>query len=170
MANMFQGEMDPEIAALLGSSSSASHPAPAPAPAPDYSALFNESLDSGNKPKEAELNLNAEGFPAITKRFENAPHPAFADPNFYKTALSGEGDIAQRVHNILQKYVGAKDPKDRGVYRQQVTMAFWDFMAGIARKATGKLPDAKRFLLRFFILHPTFLTPEHRDFFAKMVT
>jgi hypothetical protein len=163
MANMFQGEMDPEIAALLGTETSA--------PArPDYSTLFNEPLEfDSEKPGEAELDLNAEGFPEITKRFEDTPNPVFADPNYYKAVLSGEGDSAQRVHTILQKYVGTKDPKDRSVYRQQVTTAFWDFLANIARKAPGKLPDNKKFLLRFFILHPTFLTPEHRDFFAKIV-
>jgi hypothetical protein len=163
MANMFQGEMDPEIAALLG----ADTPAPAP---PDYSALFNEPLElDDEKPGEAELDLNAESFPEITKRFEDTPNPVFADPNYYKAVLSGEGDGAQRVHTILQKYVAAKDPKDRSVYRQQVTTAFWDFLLNVARKSPGKLPENKKFLLRFFMLHPTFLTPEHRDFFAKIV-
>ncbi|MDR2471696.1 MAG: hypothetical protein LBD09_06270 [Treponema sp.] len=164
---MFQGDMDPEIAALLGADTS---PSPPPA-APDYSALFNEplELDEKDKPQEAELDLNAEGFPEVTKRFESAPNPVFADPNYYKAALSGEGDIAQRVHTILQKYVGTKDPKDRSVYRQQVSTAFWDLMGGVARKATGKLPDYKKYLLRFFVLHPTFLNPDQRDFFAKLV-
>jgi len=162
---MFQGEMDPEIAALLGAGTST-----ASAPPPDYSTLFNEPLELDDKKSaESEVDLNAEGFPEITKRFETAPNPTLADPNFYKAALSGEGDGAQRVHNILQKYVGTKDPKDRGVYRQQATTAFWDFMGHIARKAPGTLPDTKKLLLRFFILHPTFLTPEHRDFFAKLV-
>ena len=164
MANMFQGEMDPEIAALLGADTPATPSAP-----PDYSTLFNEKIGDDDKPGEAELDLNAEGFPEITKRLENKPNPALADPNFYKAALSGEGDIAQRVHNILQKYVGTKDPKDRGVYRQQVTTAFWDFMANVARKAPGKLPDCKKYLLRFFILHPTFINPEQRDLFSKIV-
>jgi len=165
MANMFQGEMDPEIAALLGADTS-----PAPSPAPDYSALFHETLDPDDKkPEDAALDLNAEGFPEITKPFETVPNPALADPNYYKAALSGEGDKAQRVHNILQKFVGTKDPKDKGVYRQQVTTAFWDFMAEVARKAPGKLPDHKKYLLRFFILHPTFISPENRDFFSKIV-
>jgi hypothetical protein len=163
MANMFQGEMDPEIAALLGTNTSA-----APA-APDYSSLFNEPLELDDKPKEAELNLNAETFPEVTKRFEKTPNPVFSDPNYYKAALSSEGDAAQRVHTILQKYIGAKDPKDRSVYRQQVTTAYWDFLANVARKAPGKLPDYKKYLLRFNILHPTFLTPEHRELFARLV-
>jgi hypothetical protein len=166
---MFQGEMDPEIAALLGGGTSDSSAAPTDT-APSYSTLFDEPLElDEDKPSEAELDLNAEGFPEITKRYEDKPSPAFSDPNFYKIALSGEGDIAQRVHNIIQKYVGTKDPKDKGVYRQQATTAFWDFMAIVARKAPGKMIDAKKFLLRFFMLHPTFLTQEHRDFFAKLL-
>ncbi|MDR2551855.1 MAG: hypothetical protein LBD31_01620 [Treponema sp.] len=164
---MFQGEMDPEIAALLGTDDSAG----SPEAVLDYDALVNETPE-GEEAKSAEaeeLDLGAEGFPEITKRFESAPNPAFSDPNYYKGALSGEGDIAQRIHNILQKYVGAKDPKDKGVFRQQVTTAYWDFLANVARKAPGKLPDHKKYLLRFNILHPTFLTPEQRDFFAKLV-
>ena len=162
---MFQGEMDPEIAALLGADTT-----PAPSRAPDYSALFNEPFELDDKKvEEAELDLNAESFPPITKFSEKTANPTLEDPNFYKAALSGEGDRAQRVHTILQKYVGTKDPKDRGVYRQQVTTAFWDFMSDIARKSSGKLPDHKKYLLRFFILHPTFLSPENRDFFSRIV-
>jgi len=163
---MFQGEMDPEIAALLGADTSVS---PAAAAVPDYASLFNEPPKKDDKPEEAELDLGASGFPEITKRFETTPNPVFTDPNYYKTALSGEGEKAQRVHNIVQKYVATKDPKDKGVYRQQAATAFWDFMAEVARKAPGKLPDCKKYLLRFFILHPTFLTAEQRDFFAKLV-
>jgi hypothetical protein len=161
---MFQGDMDPEIAALLGTDTRA------PSAAPDYSALFNEPLEIDNEgAKEPEIDLNSEGFPEITRRFEDAPNPVFSDPAYYKTALSGEGDSAQRVHTILQKFVATKDPKDRGVYRQQVTTAYWDFLAHVARKAPGKLPDVKKMLLRFNILHPTFLEPKDRDFFARIV-
>jgi hypothetical protein len=164
MGNMFQGEMDPEIAALLGGDS-------APAAVSDrVPPPFDDPFDvDDEKSEEAEIDLTVGSFPEVTKRFESAPSPAFSDPNFYKGALSGEGDGAQRVHNILQKYVGTKDPKDKGVYRQQVTTAFWDFMVSVARKAPGKLPDHKKYLLRFFMLHPTFLIAEHRELFAKFV-
>jgi hypothetical protein len=162
MANMFQGDMDPEIAALLGAET-------APAAVPDYTTLFDDPLDSNTaKPSEG-VDLTAEEFPEVSKRFENTPNPVFSDPNYYKAALSGEGDIAQRVHTLLQKFLGAKDPKDRSVFRQQVTTAYWDFLINVARKAPGKLPEQKKYLLRFNILHPTFLSPDHRNFFAKLV-
>jgi hypothetical protein len=163
--NMFQGDIDPEIAALLGTPPT---PASRAAP-PDYASLFSEDVEEAEVPEEEEPDLRAAGFPEVSKRFEETPHNAFNDPNYYKAALSGEGDIAQRVHTILQKYINTKDPKDRSVFRQQFVTAYWDFLLGVARKAPGKLPDPKKYLLRFGILHPTFLDGEDRVFFAKIV-
>jgi hypothetical protein len=164
--NIFQGEMDPEIAALLGTEAK---PKSADGGIPDYASIFEDNHEAAESAETEEIDLNAAGFPEITKRLEAVPHNAFNDPNYYKTALSGEGDIAQRVHGILQKYLATKDPKDRGVFRQQFITEYWDFLTHIARKAPGKLPDPKKYLLRFGLLHPTFLDAEARDFFAKVV-
>ena len=117
-----------------------------------------------------EVDLSAEGFPEITKRFEPIPHQFFADAGYYKTALSEEGDIAQRVHTILQKYTNAKDPKDRSVFRPQLITAFWELLRRVARKSSGKIPEPKKFLLRFGLLHPNFINAETKNFFSKLVT
>ncbi|MDR1947917.1 MAG: septation ring formation regulator EzrA [Spirochaetaceae bacterium] len=159
--------MDPEIAALLGTGGEAE--VPALYPERDFAAIFDEDMGETKSPEETEVNLQEKGFPEITKRFETSPHNGFADPNYYKIALSGEGDIAQRVHTILQKFVNTKDPKDRSVFRQQFSTAYWDFLAGVARKTSGKIPDPKKYLLRFGILHPTLLTADDRTFFSKIV-
>jgi hypothetical protein len=160
--NANQGELDPELAALLGTAEKSD------GPPPDFNEIFG-----GKKEEEAsgehEVDLTASGFPQITKRFEEKPHDFFNDPNYYKTALSNEGDIAQRVHSILQKYLTTKDPKDRGVFRQQFITPFWEFLLNVARKATGNMPPPKKFLLRFAMLHPTFINPETRSFFSKIV-
>jgi hypothetical protein len=163
--NMFQGEMDPEIAALLGvevqpKSKDAT---------PNFASLFNEEKPEETPGETEEQDLGPTGFPEITKRLEEVPHKAFDDPNYYKTALSGEGDIAQRVHGILQKYLNAKDPKDKGVFRQQFIPAYWEFLINVARKASGNLTDPKKYLLRFGLLHPTFLNPDTRTFFSQVV-
>ncbi|WP_304222903.1 hypothetical protein [Gracilinema caldarium] len=163
---IFNGEMDPEIAALLGVSSAKNGSASA-SNTPDYSDLFgDESIDT---PNQIEVDLTQNTFPEITKQYATIPVTTFSDPDYYKKALSGEGDIAQRVHTILQKFLTTKDPKDRGVYRQQLTTAYWDFLLGIARKTPGKLSDYKKFLLRFGILHPNLLAPEDRDLFSKLI-
>jgi hypothetical protein len=162
--------MDPEIASLLGTSGRLPG-ALNDQGLPVIPALFGEPDFSGDDEDAPDVDsvLTETHFPEITKRFEANPHQDFEDPNYYKIALSGEGDIAQRVHRILQKYVHCKDPKDRGVYRQQLSTAYWDFLGGVARKATGQLPPPKKYLLRFGLLHPTFLSAESRNFFAKIV-
>jgi hypothetical protein len=164
--NVFQGEMDPEIAALLGTSPGTAVDSSAP---PDFASIFDENIEFTEPGEAQQVDLSSGGFPEISKRLEANPHGAFNDPNYYKTVLSGEGDIAQRIHGILQKYLNAKDPKDRSVYRQQFITAFWEFLLGIAKKAPGRLPEPKKFLLRFGILHPTFIDAEIRSFFAKIV-
>jgi len=169
--NVFQGDMDPEIAALLGTSAPPKGNTEA---IPDFAHLFS---DGGGEPEEAEEvqgeaeepDITAGGFPEITKRLEEVPHKAFDDPEYYKTALSNEGDIAKRVHGILQKYLNAKDPKDKGVFRQQFIPAYWEFLINVARKAPNRIPDPKKYLLRFGLLHPTFLNPDIRTLFSKVV-
>jgi len=164
--NVFQGDMDPEISALLGTS-----PKPGNGETiPDYASIFNDDDTEEDEPRETEkVILSSSGFPELTKRLEEIPHLAFEDPDYYKKALSGEGDISQRVHSVLQKYLKAKDPKDRAVYRQQLIVAYWEFLLNVAKKAPGKLPDPKKFLLRFGILHPAFLESEVRSFFSQII-
>jgi len=167
--NVFQGEMDPEIAALLGTDTALKEKT---SDIPDFAHLFNDGeADEAAEPQgqAEETDLTSGGFPEITKRLEEVPHKAFDDPEYYKTALSNEGDIAKRVHMILQKYLNAKDPKDKGVFRQQFIPAYWEFLINIARKAPGKLSDPKKYLLRFGLLHPTFLNVETRTFFSQIV-
>ena len=115
------------------------------------------------------VDLAAQTFPKVTKRFEETPHKYFEDPNYYKTALMDEGDIAKRVHTILQKYITSKDPKDRSVFRTQLISAYWEFLRGVARKASGRISAPKKFLLRFNLLHHNFINAEAKDFFSKLV-
>ena len=127
---------------------------------------FQELLDTG--PGEGP-DLSARGFAPIKRLWEETPHGAFNDPEYYKNALAGEGDISQRVHGILQKYLKCKDPKDKGVFRMQFIPAYWEFLVNVARKTPGKMPDPKKYLLRFGLLHPVFLNDDHRKLFGTVV-
>jgi hypothetical protein len=167
--NMFQGEIDPELVALIGADKAPmSSPDGSSAESPEYGSLFRDG-EEAETAAAPEVDLGASSFPKIEKKFEATPHSAFSDPDYYKKALSGEGDAAQRVHGLLQKYVNTKDPKDRGVYRQQIITAYWDFLGSVARKTPGKLPEAKQFLLRFGVLHPTLITPDDKALLGKVV-
>ncbi|MDR1445015.1 MAG: hypothetical protein LBI94_09080 [Treponema sp.] len=174
----FQEGIDSELAALLGTAESGNDTAVSP---PDFSSIFGldgvpdgggaETAENAAENAEVSDDVSSLGgkFPEITKKFAETPHNFFENPNYYKIALSGEGDSANRAHSLLQKYLNCKDPKDRSVYRQQFITAYWDFLANVAKKSGEKLPAAKRFLLRFGILHPVFLSPEIRSFFSTLI-
>jgi hypothetical protein len=132
-------------------------------------ADLEDMTGAGDENGGEEAALGPAKFPEITKKLEEVPHQFFNDPHYYKTALSNEGAGATRVHEVLQKYLNAKDPKDRSVFRQQFITAFWDFLSNLVKKSAGNIPPAKRFLLRFAILHPTFVESKTRDFFSKIV-
>jgi len=160
MAGNSNQEMDADLAAMLGTGSDNSA-------LPDFNDLFGEK--GAASPLTEDINLSSTGFPQITKRLEEKGHDFFNDPAYYKNALSNEGDIAQRVHTILQKYLTVKDPKDRSVFRQQFITPYWEFLLNVARKSAGNIAPCKKFLLRFGLLHPSFLKTETREFFSKIV-
>ncbi|MCL2006915.1 MAG: hypothetical protein FWG77_02400 [Treponema sp.] len=136
----------------------------------DFLEDYNEEDDGHELGDGEEQSLGMSGFPEITKNIEDKPHKFFDDPEYYKSALGGEGDSSARVHATLQKYLKAKDPKDRSVFRMQLIPAFWEFLMNVAKKAPGRLPECKKFLLRFGLLHPSFLKPEIRTLFAQIIT
>jgi len=166
--NALNGDMDPELAALLGTAGSGNS-----SPLPDFSDIFGDKNKDDfadiSSASGGDVDLTASGFPQVTKRLEEKGHNLFNDPNYYKTALTNEGDIAQRVHGILQKFLTAKDPKDRSVFRQQFMSPFWEYLLNVGRKATTRLPPPKKYLLRFGILHPALINAETKDLFSKVV-
>lgn len=160
-------EISPEIAALLAQS--AGRPSSLPSidsfddfPSPDQDNVSN-SAPAPN------IDLSVKTFAPIVDFFSKTPNPVFNDPAYYKTALSGENDSAQKLHNILSKYLTCQDPKDRTVYRQQLVTIYWELVKSIAPKMAS--PSAlvpKKMLLRFGVVLPTLFTPEYKDVFSSV--
>ena len=158
--------LDPELAALLDDISVA------PSPELKKDALFANSLEaSGEGPHGPhEVDLTATSFTKIEKFLNDKPHTVYEDAAYYKKVLSHENESAQRLHNLLSKYLTSRDPKDRGVYRQQIITAYWEFQSGLALRAgSGKCEPPKRYALRYGLLLPSLLTPEQRNFFATII-
>ncbi len=163
---MSDQELDPSIAALLAESNSG------PSKLPSFKEIVPASLPKKEDTKSSSMNvdLSITHFNPITKFFEDTPHDIFNDPGYYKNVLSGEGDQAQRVHQILSKYLTCQDPKDRTVYRQQIVMAFWELIRVMAPKmADFSVPKCKRMLLRYGVVLPSLFTAEQKDFFSKAI-
>lgn len=166
---MYDDELDPEVAALLDT---VEHN---PRDLQDLSVGTTVSLDEedekvGNSRTNSisDVDLSIRAFKPITEFFSSTPHTIFDDPDYYKTALRGENESAQKLHNLLTKYLTCQDPKDRTVYRQQMVNVYWEFVRSLAPKMGDlSLPKCKRMLMRFGVVLPSLFTDEQKQTFSS---
>ncbi|MFH2116038.1 MAG: hypothetical protein ABIJ86_16170 [Spirochaetota bacterium] len=183
-------EIDPEIAALLGGDMDDSPRSPAPSSAgggsglgyggspggddgPSFEALFGDmgsSSDDGAARGEFDVDLTKKAYTEVRVFEDDPPNSFFEDPQFYQKALSGEGETSQRFHELLKKYLQATDPKDRGMYRQQVITAYWNMVAKLAPRVIASSPVIpKQLMVRFGLALPTMISPDQRTLFGRVV-
>ena len=175
---MDESELDPEIAALLANTQETVSIEDIEA-LPDSDTTFDKSLLSKNEGNASSIpldnsihtvDLSKKAFDKIDKFLNDNSSGVYDDTKYYKTALTGENASAQRVHQILSKYLTTQDAKDRAVYRQQIVTCFWELLRGMAPKmADLNLPMPKRMLMRFGILLPSLFKPEHKEFFSRVI-
>lgn len=166
---MYDDELDPEVAALLDT---VEHN---PKDLQDLSVGTTVSLDEEDEKVEnsrtnsiSDVDLSIRAFKPITEFFSSTPHTIFDDPDYYKTALRGENESAQKLHNLLTKYLTCQDPKDRTVYRQQMVNVYWEFIRSLAPKMGNlSLPKCKRMLMRFGVVLPSLFTDEQKQTFSS---
>ena len=160
--------MDPELAALLDDTPVTTQKSPQKFQKPDLMA--SSAAASSTSVSEGGVDLSVTSFAPIGKFFEDKPSKLYDSPDYYKKVLGGEGQAAARLHGLLSKYLACKDPKDRGVFRQQIISAYWDFAAQLAAKtASPACCSEKKAALRFGLLLPSLLTPEQKTLFATIV-
>ena len=133
------------------------------------SEFYKDPVSSGNKTVH-DVDLAKKDFPVIDNRLNENPSPVFNDSKYYKICLTGENASAQRIHQLLSKYLTCQDPKDRAVYRQQLVAPYWDLISGMAGKMNNsETPMAKRMLVRFGVILPSLFRAEQKEFFSKII-
>ena len=161
-SDLFSGEIDPDIAELMGIDDNES------SSVPGFDDLFNEGGQKRETPSAEVSDISREQFHPIS-RFEQDPQPYFSDKNYYKTALSGEGEASQRVHSLLSQFLNTQDPKERSVYRGKLLSAYWNLAESVAAKICSGLPLPKQLMLRYGVLLPTLISKEQRAMFSTIV-
>lgn len=171
---MSEVDLDPEIAALLSNTE-------ATISIDDIDEMPSNSMNNRNSDKSGfsmdsgrssihEVNLSKHNFDPQDILINDTSNTIYDNPNYYKTVLTNENQAAQRVHQILSKYLTCQDPKDRAVYRQQIVTVYWEFLRGLAPRAADlDLPMPKRMLMRFGVLLPSLFKAETKDFFSKII-
>ena len=161
-------DISPDIAALLADTDSL--PSSNLPSLDDIPEVKIEPAKPSNKPSmsQGSVDLTQKCFKPIEKHYMDTPSPVFTDNTYYKTALSGENEAAQRLHAMLSKYLTCQDPKDKTVYRQQIVPIYWEFLKSVSLKMNStKTPMCKRMLLRYGVVLPSLFTAEQKDLFSK---
>jgi hypothetical protein len=167
-------DLDPTIAALLAEAENTGSGNTGVSPVVPEPILKTSAVSAGQQKKNEstvpDVDLSVRQFSPVTKFFEDEPNRIFDDPAYYKSALTGEGDAAQRIHQVLSKYLTCQDPKDRTVFRQQMVTAYWELVRCVAPKmASFSIPQSKRMMLRYGVVLPSLFTPEQKNLFARAV-
>ena len=167
---MTDQDLDPTIAALLAETEADD----GPSDFPSFKDISDEPGTDSHKDSLGDsihkVDLSQHGFAEITKFYEDESNHIFDDTTYYKTALGGEGEQAQRVHKVLSKYLTCQDPKDRTVFRQQLVTSWWELIRIMCQKAGDyNLEMPKRMLLRFGVVLPSLFTPEQKQLFSTVI-
>ena len=165
--DIFSGDIDPEIASLLGLGTSG--PADQNAP-PDYENLFDDTPQKEIKAPEtsAEDDITRESF-LVPDELSRDPNPIFSNANFYKSVLAGEGDVSHTIHSILSQFLKAKDPKEKQILRTKLMTQFWELYTMISGKAGQWETEPKRLFLRFAILLPNIVSADQRKMLGSII-
>lgn len=161
--NKHDNSIDPEIAELIGAEEGEKRDDSKP----DFDELFNEAESSGTDAGREEIDLNKSQFAPITKR-EDSPKPFFANKNYYKVALGGEGDVSKRFHSALTQFLNTQYPQERSLYRGRLIPAYWNLAESIALKAALGMQIPKKLILRFGAVLPTLISQEQRALISKI--
>jgi len=168
-------EIDPEIAALIGGGIEEYTPASTSRKSsggPSYETLFGGMNVSGelDTKGEFEVDLSKKSYDPVVKFEADPPTSYFEDPQYYQKALAGEGEPSQRFHELLKKYLQATDPKDKGMYRQQVVTAYWNMVEHLVPRVVSNNPVIpKQLMVRFGLALPTMLSADQRNLFSKVI-
>ncbi len=186
---IFSGDLDPDIAALIGGNFEDVTPnpdleegQPGPTARPDAGALgpsapvfddLFEGMDITGAAKAEgpqSVDLTKKRFPTIKKFEQDPPNRFFADPDFYKSVMSNAGEEAQALHQVIQKYNQAQDPKDKSILRQKLIPAYWNLMRRFSLSCARKdFPLCRQMTMRFGCILPSLLNPEQRDILERVV-
>ncbi len=156
--------MDPEVAALIGTGDDE----PEDADVPDFTDLFEDSPNDDSASPASEIDMSVTTF-SRPQKIEEESKPLFNDKNYYKIALTGEGEISKRVHSILGQFLNASDPQDRSMHRGRLIPAYWELFRNIATRVNHSLPQPKILMMRFGMLLPTMVSNEQRAMLGKVI-
>jgi hypothetical protein len=72
------------------------------------------------------------------RRLEEESKPLFSDKDYYKTALTGEGERPSGRTLDPRAVPERADPQDRSMHRGRLIPAYWDLFGSIAARSSSR--------------------------------
>jgi hypothetical protein len=155
--------LDPEIAKLMGLAPDAEAEG-----TPQFGELFQEEAAAPEAPvKPDSIDITRKTF-AVPKELTTTPQPYFADKEYYRKVLSGEGEMAKRIHDLLSAFINTSDPQEKSAQRARLVPAFWELLASATKSISASMPIHKRLLFRYGLLSPAILSEEQRALVSSL--
>jgi hypothetical protein len=161
--DIFSGDIDPEIASLLGLDESST------LEAPDYKNLFNEGgLNETEQAEESHDDISRETF-FLPEKDSQETNPLFSNANYYKSILNGAGDLAQEIHENMSQFLKAVDTQDKIKFRTRLISQYWELYGIISSKVRKLQIEPKRMLLRYGLLLPNIISADQRVMLGSII-
>lgn len=124
---------------------------------PSFNDLFEEEAGSN----ESGID-DRESFQEV-KEFKGKPVKNLFSEKYYKLVLNGEGELSQKLHSSLAKYLKAEDAEDKTLYRNRLEPVVWDFITEVAQKVGNGMSMEKRMFLRYALLLPSLIKKSQKE-------
>ncbi|QEN09234.1 hypothetical protein EXM22_15055 [Oceanispirochaeta crateris] len=161
--DIFSGDIDPEIASLLGLDEPSAHDAP------DYENLFNEGGETAQEPQENPLDDISKEVFYIPEKEKQEPNPLFSNANYYKSILNGVGELAHNIHENMSQFLKATDPQDKLKFRTRLISQYWELYGLLSSQIRKLQHEPKRMLLRFGLLLPNIVSADQRAMLGSII-
>lgn len=123
---------------------------------PTFNDLFEDEIENESGVDEKEC------FEEI-KEFKGPVQKNVFNENYYKVVLGGEGEISTKLHGSLAKFLKAKDPQDKTLYRNRLQPVVWDFITDVSQKVGNAMPLEKKMFLRYALLLPSLISKDQKN-------
>lgn len=93
----------------------------------------------------------------------------FEPKGFIRRAVANENtENVQRLAKLKKLFDNPPDKKDKFLYRQKLTAAYWNLLSGVVEKIGTRLPIEKRLMIRYGLMDAAYLKPEQLEMIRKI--
>ncbi len=160
--------LDPEIGNLLGLSSKPQTPPPASMPDAELEEASAATFGSA-QPAAPQQPIEDFRFPGSASRPQYKETVAFEIKGFIRRAVDGaDTAVVQQLAKLKKLFDNPPDKKDKFLYREKLSVAFWNLLSGIVFEVGGNLTIEKRLMIRLGLLDTSYLKPEQISLVKKI--